>query len=93
MTNDQTPMTNEERSMIMPTYELSTAVVEDLAKRFTYHKPKDDQPQRYEQIRDLARAFAASLATKCPQSRELSLALTKLEECMMWANASIARNE
>ena len=25
--------------------------------------------------------------------KELTLAMTKLEECVMWANASIARNE
>ena len=29
----------------------------------------------------------------CPASREKSLALTKIEESIMWANASIARNE
>ncbi len=28
-----------------------------------------------------------------PESREQSLAVTKLEEAMMWANAAIARNE
>lgn len=28
----------------------------------------------------------------CPDSRELSLAITKLEEAIMWANASIARS-
>ena len=28
----------------------------------------------------------------CPNSREKSLAMTKLEESVMWANASIARN-
>ena len=28
----------------------------------------------------------------CPKSREKSLAITKIEEAMMWANASIARN-
>lgn len=29
----------------------------------------------------------------CPDSRELSTALTKLEEAVFWANAAIARNE
>lgn len=28
----------------------------------------------------------------CPESREKSLAVTNLEESVMWANASIARN-
>ena len=37
--------------------------------------------------------FAYLLNDLCPDSREKSLAMTKLEECVMWANASIARNE
>jgi len=64
-----------------------------LQKDFTYHSPKPDQLPRYEEIRDFARTFAATLLEKCPPSRERSLALTALEESVMWANASIARNE
>lgn len=33
------------------------------------------------------------IAEFTPTSREQELALTKLEEAIMWANASIARNE
>lgn len=65
----------------------------DLAKRFTYHAPKGDQPAKYEQIRAFARDFASLLNILCPESREKSLAVTKLEEVVMWANAGIARNE
>lgn len=65
----------------------------EIAKRFTYHPPKGDQPQRYEQIRALAREFAMGVMSMCPESRETSIALTKIEEGAMWANASIARNE
>jgi hypothetical protein len=36
--------------------------------------------------------LAETIMCVCPNSRERSLALTKLEECMFWANASIARN-
>lgn len=60
---------------------------------FTYHAPKADQPERYVKIRDAAHALATLMATLCPDSRERSLAITKLEESVMWANASIARNE
>lgn len=66
---------------------------EDLANRFTYHPPKGDQTERYQAIRTWARSFAVDLDTLCPDSREKSLAITKLEECVFWANASIARNE
>ena len=64
-----------------------------LEKIFTYHSPKGDQSERYVVIRNTAKAFAMLVIDKCPTSRERSLAITKLEECVMWANASIARNE
>ena len=60
---------------------------------FVYHAPKGDQPQRYENIRASAKALACLFEAQCPDSREKSLALTKLEEAVMWANAAIARNE
>lgn len=65
----------------------------DLEKRFTYHPPKDGQPQMYTQIRGEALSLANTIDALCPDSREKSLAITKLEEAVMWANASIARNE
>lgn len=60
---------------------------------FTYHKPHGDQPQRYETLRADAKTFAAAVLSKVPESRERSVALTKIEEACMWANAGIARNE
>ena len=66
---------------------------EELEKRFSYHPPKGDQPERYVLIRDKAKEFAYQIASLCPQSREQSLAFTALEEAVMWANAAIARNE
>lgn len=64
----------------------------NLEKNFTYHPPTPEQRLVYETIREQAHNYANYLQSKCPESRELSLALTKLEECVMWANASIARN-
>lgn len=52
-----------------------------------------DQAGRYEIIRDQARGFAHLLNDLCPDSREKSLALTKLQEAVQMANASIAINE
>jgi len=68
-------------------------MIEDLNKRFTYHAPKEGQPQKYENIRKNALALAELFNAMCPDSREKSLAITSLEEAVMWANASIARNE
>lgn len=67
--------------------------MEDLGTRFTYHPPKNDQAIRYEMIRDWGRQFAEAIEDKCPHSRERSLAITHIEEAVMWANAAIARNE
>lgn len=64
-----------------------------LNRAFTYHPPFGDQPERYVAIRDEAKMLAVNILRMCPDSRERSLALTKLEEAVMWANAAIARNE
>ena len=66
---------------------------ERIERDFTYHPPKGDQPERYVKIRDKAKELALVLAANCPQSREFSLALTKLDEVVMHANSAIARNE
>jgi hypothetical protein len=60
---------------------------------FQYHAPIAGQPEKYEELRSLAKSLALRFINLCPISRERSLALTKLEEAIMWANASIARNE
>ncbi|MFA5381984.1 MAG: hypothetical protein WC356_02375 [Candidatus Micrarchaeia archaeon] len=65
----------------------------DINHRFTYHAPKEGQPAKYDLLRSHARALAQNINNLCSESREKSLALTKLEEAIMWANASIARNE
>lgn len=65
----------------------------DLENRFTYHAPKEGQGDTYELIRNNAKGVAFVLDAHCPESREKSLAITKLEEVVFWANASIARNE
>lgn len=89
MSEKSTPTENPTRYP----YQISNALALDLEKRFTYHPPKGDQPQRYEAIRKIAKDFATLIAECSPESRERSVALTHLENCVMWANASIARNE
>ena len=59
---------------------------------FTYHAPKEGQPAKYQAIREKAKELAYLVDDLVPASREQSLAITKLEECVMWANAGIARN-
>lgn len=66
---------------------------ERLRNDHTYHRPHEGQPERYEAIRDKAHSLAHYLLTVTPPSREQSLALTKIEEAVFYANAAIARNE
>lgn len=66
--------------------------METVARNFTYHPPTDEQGALYKAIRAKARELAELVEERCPNSREKSLAMTKLEESVMWANASIARN-
>ena len=74
-------------------YNPTTDQIKRRENNFCYHAPKGTQQERYVSIRDQAKAFAEMLDNQCPVSRELALAMTKLEEAVMWANASIARNE
>lgn len=61
---------------------------------FTYHHPTDkSQINKFETIRNRALDYAVYLTNNCPHGRELSLALTKLEEVVFWANASVARSK
>jgi hypothetical protein len=64
----------------------------ELKHRFTYHTPTGKQPEWYATIRAEALKFAELVNELCPDSREKSLAITHLEDSVMWANASIARN-
>ena len=65
----------------------------DLDKNYAFHEPREDQFTRYQMIRDDAKKLAELIRGACPESREKSLAFTKREEAVMWANAAIARNE
>lgn len=68
--------------------------LERIANDFKYHKPHSQgQQDRYGEVRSGCHDLASRLLSLCPPSRELSLALTNLEQVMFWANASIARNE
>lgn len=70
---------------------------DDLIKRinndFVYHAPHGDQLERYAALREAGRQLAIRIVESTPISREQSLALTNLEQAIMFANAAIARNE
>lgn len=74
-------------------YVKDQSVYYKIDNNFSYHKPIGTQAERYELIRAKGKELAELLSAYCPESRELSLAYTNLEQSIMWANASIARNE
>jgi hypothetical protein len=66
----------------------------DIAHRFTNHPPS--RPAIGERLDDLTASFiylGRHLADALPPGREASLAITKLEECSMWAKAAVARHQ
>lgn len=79
--------------MADPKYPITDEDREDFKCRFSYHAPKDDQPIRYGAVRGETQELAEVIYGNCPPSRERRLALTHLEQAIMWANASIERNE
>jgi hypothetical protein len=70
----------------------NTAINKTIENNFIYHAPKEGQPEKYGRLRQKAKDMAYLIDELCPNSREKSLAMTKLEEATMWANASIARD-
>lgn len=65
----------------------------NIEKAFTCHPLNELQQDMCAAIRSKAKCLAIIIDGIVPYSREKSLAMTKLEECVMWANAGIARNE
>lgn len=65
----------------------------DIDNWFVYHSPKEDQPQRYQVIRDKAKEFAELLMSTLPECADKTATFRKLRETVMSANLTIACNE
>ncbi len=63
---------------------------DDLQKWFTYHKPTDADIPKYLAVREAALAFAQVVYVNCPNGADKSVAIRKIREAVMTANASIA---
>ena len=57
----------------------------------TNQTPTDERVVRIETVRNSAKRMAGIIYQNCPESRERALALTNLEQSLMYAVASIAR--
>ena len=68
--------------------------IRELKNRFEYHAPKDDEKRRaHETVRAVCLEAAIRIDDTLEDGREKSLAITKIEEAMFWANAGLARND
>lgn len=67
---------------------------EELDSRFTNHAPSTpDIAEAHETIRGNFRNLTSELDDILVEGREKSLAITKIEEAMFWANAALARSQ
>lgn len=65
-----------------------------LVHNLTNHPPATEGVvKRFEEIREAAKLFGGKIIQLVPDNREKSLALTQLEQTVMWAIAGIARNQ
>lgn len=64
----------------------------ELAHRFSYHSPTPRAAQLHAMVNEAILATALTLRDLVPEGRELSLALTALEDVRHRANAGIACN-
>lgn len=61
-----------------------------LTNWFSYHAPTPDDLPRFVAIRDAALAFAKVIVANSPPSADQTVAIRKVREAVMIANASIA---
>jgi hypothetical protein len=63
----------------------------ELEARMYYTKPDEERAARHKTVQEAVYETGLVFLQLCPNpSRELSLALSRLEEARMWANAAIA---
>jgi len=66
---------------------------QDIQERFQHVPPDENRRSQHVAVRAVIRDAAHSInQMQGGESREKSLAMTHLEEALMWANAHIARN-
>lgn len=72
-------------------YHTSPADLEKIGRAYTPKIVNEEQTERLGFLAQTLSAAAASMTLMCPPGRELSLALTKMEEALHWGSEAIAR--
>ena len=67
---------------------------EDIEHRFAFHAATTEEKRdAHTSVRQACRRLADFINEYAPDGREKSLAITHVEEAMLWANAAIARQQ
>lgn len=61
----------------------------DLHNIFTYHEPTPKQLKQYQRVREAAKQFAKVVIENSPPSADQTVAIRKIREAAMIANAAI----
>lgn len=85
------PFTDDERKRIHE--QQQDALHRRIDNDFNRRRFNADELERSEAIHELAKTLGHAIVSTSPPSREQSLALTHLEEAVMYHTAAIARNE
>ena len=64
-------------------------LTDQINESLTNHSPTADEIGDIESIRTIGKSLGFQFNRYCPDSRERSIAVTKLEEAIMWAVKSI----
>lgn len=64
-----------------------------MLKKYAYHKPSDEGLGKIQALREVYSNLETELSKLCPNSRELSTAITHLETSAMWAIKSVVCND
>lgn len=62
-------------------------------KKFAFHEPSEGGKEKIKQIRQAFTNIDSLVKELCPQSRELSIALTEIETAAMWATKAVVIND
>jgi len=65
---------------------------EEMENRMSYHSPSPDGVARHLDLSNTLTGALVAIERNCPEGREKSLAITKIEEAKFWASAAVARN-
>ncbi len=74
----------------MSKYQINDEEQQNINNWFVYHAPKSDQLNRYQELRDAGKQLAETILKNCPPSPDRTVAIRKIREAIMVANASIA---